>query len=444
MKVKKHIPLTKKYNFPKEYDTIHHANYYIIMAPEYANYIVLENKEQLDFFHLLEKYTIEDAIRNIEYPISSIDIQKVLIQIEGKKFSDEKIEKSDGIFQLHFMITNKCNLRCRHCYMKSGEPLSNELTTEEIKNFLNLFAINNGQSVVFSGGEVCARPDYIDIIQYAHKLGLSVNIMTNGTLWNENNINAVKDHIASIQISLDGFNEDENSKIRGSGNFSKSLGAVEKFLKHNIPTTIAMTPWPDEMLYNNLQKYVDFRTSLMKKYEGFPLEVKFTAEIMDGRELKISQEEKEKYYQNILKVSYEDKSNTEEEILKYNLKHKIIKNNWCTYGHLVLMADGTLFFCGKTNIMKPHCNIRTTDLTKIFADSLKARNCSNINNIYPCKDCSVRYLCGGECRIEYFPEFRDSNNIIKENRRNYRKCNEEKKAHLYDLLIKINEDLFIE
>mgnify|MGYP003452044044 CR=1 FL=1 len=46
-----------------------------------------------------------------------------------------------GPHQISFDITNKCNLRCLHCYNSSGENLAsqNELTDQEVLDFIDEF-----------------------------------------------------------------------------------------------------------------------------------------------------------------------------------------------------------------------------------------------------------------------------------------------------------------
>lgn len=53
---------------------------------------------------------------------------------------------------LHFEITNKCNLRCKHCYnIKYLEGNTAELTTREVMTIIDK-AINLGcEDIGFSG-----------------------------------------------------------------------------------------------------------------------------------------------------------------------------------------------------------------------------------------------------------------------------------------------------
>ena len=66
---------------------------------------------------------------------------------------------------------------------------------------------------------------------------------------------------------------------------------------------------------------------------------------------------------------------------------------------------------------------------------------SNINNLLPCKDCELKYICGGGCRIIHFNGFTDYSerhtNILPK-----RECNIAIKEEFYELMIRTNRFLF--
>lgn len=440
---KKTISLDSKFSFPQKTTVVHHKGKILIIASECANYIVLENDKQLDFYNLLQTLTLGEAL--MESAVDAQTAQAVLVQIEAKKFVNKIIPHSNGCFQMHLFLTNKCNLRCKHCYMLSGDKYDKELTYDEICSLLKVFSLYGGEFVTFSGGEVTTRKDFLEILKEAHGLGLHINIMTNGTLWDNETIEKTSTLVESVQISIDGFNETENAKVRGGGHFDKSLQTVDLFLRHNIRTTIAITPWPDENLTSHIERYIQFKHELQSKYQGFPLEIKFTEELMNGRDLKVTSELYNNYSLIMKQISNEGHENMEEDIFVYNQERKIIKDSWCTYGHLTITATGEVYFCGKIQLIKPVGNIREMDLPTIMKSSKKARELAKIQNLHPCSLCELKYICGGGCRIQHFPQFVDSRNISlsSESDNGYlRKCDASLKRHYYDLMIQANKRLY--
>lgn len=442
MKVNRKIPLDTKYDLPEQTTTVRHAGKILIIAPECCNYIVLGNDAQYGFYQSLKAHTLGDALSMLQTPEE--DARAVIVQIEAKRFVEENVAKTNGLFQLHMFLTNACNLRCKHCYMYSGQSKANELSLEEIKSILYSFKDYDGRFVTFSGGEVAMREDLIPILQYTKELGLDTTVMTNGTLWTEAQIKQASGLISAVQISIDGFNEEGNAKVRGKGNFEKSMNTVEQFLHHGIRTTIAMTPWYDEELFRQKEYYMDFEKRMKDKYKGYLLIFKFTADIMQGRELSLNEEEYKRYFNFMKEIADADSADKEEDIFVYNQKNKILKDNWCTFGHLTISADGDIYMCGKVNKTKPICNVRDTSMESIMSLSRKARDLSKVQNLSPCKGCELRYICGAGCRIEYFDWFKDCKGIGGDVPAALlsRKCDASIKQHYYDLMIKANHRLY--
>ena len=409
MKINRKISLDTRYSLPKQTTVVYHIDKFLIIAPECCNYVVFDNELQYKFYQLLENYTLGDALSKISIP--KTDAQNVLIQIEAKRFIKEKAPKANGRFQLHMFLTNACNLRCKHCYMFSGICKDNELEFDEIESILRSFKAHHGEFVTFSGGEVLMRRDLIPILQLAKELQLNTTIMTNGILWTELLVKQVAKYISAVQISIDGFNEEENAKVRGKDNFDKALKTVELFLLQGIRVTIAMTPWYDEKLFEKKKQYLYFIKNTKSKYKDYLLDFKFTSDLMEGRELSLSPIEHERYFNFMQEISNYGSKDKEEDIFIYNQRKMILKDSWCTFGHLTISAEGNVYFCGKVNLAKPICNIRNTSLEKIMKLSSKARELSKVQNLSPCKECELRYICGGGCRIEHFEWFRECKGI---------------------------------
>lgn len=246
MEKRKSISPLKVYSFPEQLHIEPILGLYVIVSPLTANWIVLENEEQIDFFKLLQTNNLETSLK--AFKGKQENAHSVVVQIEAKQFEKKDVKPANygGVMQFH--LTNACNMRCPHCYMYAGKKKEKELTTEEIYKVINLFKESGGEQITFTGGEVCMRTDLLDIIKHTHSSGLNVEVLTNGTLWKEEDIKAVSPYLSRVQISIDGINEEENSKIRGKDNFEKALNTVDTFLSYGVPTDIGITPWFDKTL----------------------------------------------------------------------------------------------------------------------------------------------------------------------------------------------------
>ena len=83
--------------------------------------------------------------------------------------------------ELVLKITRACERRCIHCSCKGGEPLPNELTTEEIISLLSQFKSLGGKRLNIDGGDpMYRRRDVFEILK--HTKGLEeVRIFTSCT-----------------------------------------------------------------------------------------------------------------------------------------------------------------------------------------------------------------------------------------------------------------------
>src|SRR5437868_12504853 len=86
-------------------------------------------------------------------------------------------------FSAHVDVTYRCNERCVHCYLDHDDH--GEMTTAEIKDVLDQLAEAGVFFLVFSGGEVFMRRDFLDLVEHARKLQFNVKVKTNGVMIHE-------------------------------------------------------------------------------------------------------------------------------------------------------------------------------------------------------------------------------------------------------------------
>lgn len=149
----------------------------------------------------------------------------------------------DGFpFILGWELTLTCNLKCEHCGSAAGNPKDFELSTEEAITLCNQFPELLVQEVDFTGGEPLMRKDWSLIANQIIKLGIDVNLITNGLALNHEMVSLIKrTGISQVGISLDGL-EKTHDKIRGYvGLFQKVVGAIDELNSAEIPFTVMTT-----------------------------------------------------------------------------------------------------------------------------------------------------------------------------------------------------------
>lgn len=441
---KYNINIEKTYKIPKEISVVAFENNLLIIAPLSANWIVLKSSEQLDILNFLANgKSIKLALESPLY--DNKDVTYVVTQIEARSFCDKKIWKSsDNERTMHLYLTNKCNLRCPHCYMYSGSENLDELSTEEIlKLFQDYKTIAKGKKLTISGGEPSTHTDFDLIVKKASNLGLQVKLLTNGTLMNDKRIESLACCLSSVQISIDGYSEESNAIIRGVGHFEKSLKAVDRLLDYGIETSIAVTPSLD-LLRTHSTDYVNFAKELINKYKDEPFEVKFAEGLSTGRNIKPSEKSNVEYaaiVKNIQKAIY----GAEYELMTFveNINSNVILDN-CMFGIISVASNGDVFFCPEIGSLQSIANIRTAPFSAIYNKSKEAEEATKISKLKPCNQCELLYICGGGCRIKEFPQLvkQTSFENIDYTTIQRRNCPQRLKEKFYRLMIESNEYLY--
>ena len=408
-----------------------------MISPETANWIILENEEQWQFFQLLTSFDLGTVLK--QFCGAYENAQYTVMQIVAKHFDNLAVRPKNNGGSMQMYLTNECNMRCPHCYMFAGLKKDRELSTKEIFDIISSFRKRGGNNIVFSGGEIALRTDLYKILKYSYDLGISNEILTNGTLWSADLVQKVAPLITRVQISIDGYDEDTNSRIRGKRNFSKALNAVSLFYKTNIDTEVSVTPYLDKDLSEDYQCYIDFARILNQKYHRPNFLVKFTFDILNGRTIHVSEKQKNDYQAIVTHIYNELYGDfIDKPFLEFH-KRGGIENN-CDYGNIAISADGNVCLCPIIPEMKPVGNIRINNFDELLDIAQKARVLSDINNLSPCKDCELKYICGGECRIKHFSGFKE--NDLAEIATSKRVCSQEHKNMFYDLMLKLNEDMY--
>lgn len=136
--------------------------------------------------------------------------------------------------RVYFELTRKCNLACQTCFNSSGKEGSNEMNTIDVRKCLDGMRADNVFDIRFTGGEVTTRRDWFELFQYAKDIGFAFSVNTNGVYGDPETV----DKLAllnpdQITISIDG-NEEHHDKIRGKGNFRRSVQTLQELKKHGV------------------------------------------------------------------------------------------------------------------------------------------------------------------------------------------------------------------
>jgi radical SAM protein with 4Fe4S-binding SPASM domain len=145
-------------------------------------------------------------------------------------------------------LTRRCPLDCLHCYnnLPMGDQLarSQELTLAEHVRLLDELVAAGTLWILYSGGEIFARKDFLDIYTEAKKRGFLITLFTNGILINER----IADHLVkyrpfSIEITLYGATRETYEKLtQKKGSYDRCMHGIQLLLERNLPLKLKTVP----------------------------------------------------------------------------------------------------------------------------------------------------------------------------------------------------------
>lgn len=158
------------------------------------------------------------------------------------------IQDFDFLIQWH--LTERCNLRCSHCYQSGtmDRELSLTETREVVAEIADMLAawqelhgITFSPSFNITGGEPFLRPDFFTILEDFAACGHGLFVLSNGTLISEEKAERLaKIGVSGVQVSMEGP-EEVHDAIRGRGSFSAAVSGVKNLLRAGLPVTLNVT-----------------------------------------------------------------------------------------------------------------------------------------------------------------------------------------------------------
>ncbi len=196
-------------------------------------------------------------------------------------------------------ITQRCNNRCVHCYnnlpLNDNNVRRRELAYAEHCRILDEIAASGCLWLLFTGGEIFLRKDFLDIYTHAKRHGMLISLFTNGTLITP----AIADYLLkwrpfSIEITLYGRTRQTYERVTGvPGSFDRCLNAIRFLMERDLPLklkSMALTLNKHEIW--EMKQFVEEELGLEFKFDAMlnprcdcsqsPLEVRLTpAEVVD-------------------------------------------------------------------------------------------------------------------------------------------------------------------
>lgn len=214
-----------------------------------------------------------------------------------KRFGNQRVPQ-----EVSLEVTRRCPLDCQHCY--NNLPMSDlgarqkELTKEEYFALLDELAEMGVVWLLFTGGEIFSRKDFLEIYSYANRKGFLITLFTNGILINEK----IADYLHefppfAIEITLYGRTKETYEKLTQlPGSYDRCMRGIRLLLDRDLPLklkTVATGINRHEVL--GMKEFCQHELGVEFKFDGMinpridcsatPLAVRLSAEELVALEL---------------------------------------------------------------------------------------------------------------------------------------------------------------
>lgn len=285
----------------------------------------------------------------------------------------EVAHESQLIIQPHDItleLTTQCNLKCKHCSYSFCGHNYEEMPFDTVIALAKWCSEENVERIILTGGEPFCRKDIVEIIKGIRSFYTgSLEIMTNATLIGKSNMHSIIEGIDRLHVSLDGYDENSVSSIRGHHVFERVVTVIKELQSKNF-TDISLSCVDT----GEVQKITNFN-ELAKQLHVRPI----------VRKLNLKGQARKSF-------RYED-SDSFELVSSDGTNMKSICHH--TYSSLFINTRSQVFPCAALREMKYSIGNFLVNQQEFALDF--ASMTPIVDSIEECSCCSVRYFCATPC-----------------------------------------------
>jgi radical SAM protein with 4Fe4S-binding SPASM domain len=141
-------------------------------------------------------------------------------------------------------LTERCNLRCAHCYINrpagDREAKQKELSAGEWTRLIKEMAAAGTLWLLITGGEPLLRPDFQEIYLAAKRNGMLITLFTNGTLITPEAADFLQDFPPfAVEITVYGLTQGTYERVtRVPGSHQRCFQAIDLLLTRGAPLVL--------------------------------------------------------------------------------------------------------------------------------------------------------------------------------------------------------------
>jgi radical SAM protein with 4Fe4S-binding SPASM domain len=317
-------------------------------------------------------------------------------------FSADLHERQSGEripLQVSIEVTRRCPLECLHCYnnlpMGDMEAKRREMSKEEHFRVLDELVEMGCFWILYTGGEIFARKDFLEIYTYAKKKGFLITLFTNGILINEQ----IADYLAewppfAIEITLYGRTRETYEALTAiPGSYDRCLRGIRLLKERGLPLklkTVATSINKHEVMA--MRRFAEEELGVEFKMDGqinpridcsqSPLAVRLTPEEVVALDMSMPKGMSE--YRRLALRDLQNPPNLSKSDTVYFCGGGV--------GGFAINAYGEMGICVISQ--QDTFSVRETGLRKVWEGSLAALRNRKRTRLTKCVECRIQSLCG--------------------------------------------------
>jgi len=314
----------------------------------------------------------------------------------------EDLRNDPRLQWLFFELTDRCNLRCRHC----GSSCTAEgqlLTIGDIEATLKTIR-NAGPVICLTGGEPMLHPDYFEIARLIRSMGFFWGMTTNATLIDDEAARKLREAgMSTVSVSLDGMERSHDSLRQTDGAWRLAIRGLKALQKAGFEPQV--TTVVHQGNFDELEQLYDL-LSEMGIRSWRPINVEPIGRACESGDMMLRPEQ----FAHLLRyIRYKRFDPSCEMEVTFGCSHylgvdfeRMVRDRYflCGAGILIASVRSNGDICACLDIEnRPELvqgNIRTDNFMDVWLERFSVFRRDRSADSKACAGCAERLVCGGD------------------------------------------------
>lgn len=304
-------------------------------------------------------------------------------------------------------LTYSCPLQCPYCSNPMDfASVKKELTTEEWLDVFRQARAMGATQLGLSGGEPLTRPDLVELITEARKMGFYTNLITSGVGMDASKVAELKqaglDH---IQVSFQASSEDLNNLIAGTDAFQHKIEMAKAVKANGYPMVLCFVTHRQNI--DQMEEILDLAINLDADYVELATTQYYGWAMHNRDQLLPMKEQLERAEAVAHRYQQEQKGNMKIYYVVpdyYEERPKACMNGWGNV-FLTVTPDGTALPCHAARELPGMTlpNVKDMSIDAIWNGSDDFNRFRGFDWMTePCRSCDEKEKDFGGCRCQAF------------------------------------------